>query len=384
MAKLSVPSAIARSKMIACLSALWLSGFLGAPSLAAEQTASPPLPAGPPHEATAPSGVGGITAVVVKSWDGGGASAWQELNNEWPLYGDIPIFIDTTTLGNVDFTFQDLVDTGADVVILSDVAGGVQQYSPSEIDAISSYASIGHNVLGTFLTFQWGDSDNRDLAPVFGLRSDLTYNKDVNVGISNVFNVIDVGNPLFQGLPDPWNSEGYPETQTPSEDLRWDAPDLAGAELVAQSDDFKAMISVYDGGPYTGLYVSNMPEYFGGSLDKQLLYNAITYPRPCVGRLTLDKSEVRSGERLEYTVYLKHNRLDPVMARLSVRVLDSLGATRWERNSKPMSFEYGDEVQLRDSLVIPATVPPGSYLWAVAMDLIVYRRTTTKPFEVVP
>lgn len=384
MATLHVPLAVARPKTIACLSVLCLLGLLGAPSLATAQAASPPLPEGrPPHLATAPSARGGITAVVVKSWGDGGASAWQELNDEWPLYGDIPIIIDTTTLGGGDFTFQDLVDTGADVVILSDTAGGVQQYSASEIDAINAYASIGHNVLGTYIAFQWVDIDNRGLAPVFGLRSDLLYNT-VEVGISNEFNVIDFGNPLFQGIPDQWTSEGYAATQLPSQDLRWDEPDLAGAEFAAQSDDFKAMISVYDGGAYTGIYVSNMPEYFGGSLDKQLLYNAITYPRPCVGRLTLDKSEVRSGEPLEYAVYLRHNRLDPVTARLSVRIIDSLGATLWERHSKPMSFEYRDEVRLRDSFVMPATLPPGSYLLAVTMDQMQFRRTTTKRFDIVP
>jgi hypothetical protein len=326
---------------------------------------------------------GGITAVVVKSWNGGGASAWQELNDEWPLYGDIPIFIDTTTLGDGPFTFQDLVDTGADVVILSDPAGGTQQYSASEIDAISSYASIGHNVLGTYATFQWTDIDNRGLAPVFGLRSDLLYNT-VEVGISNTFNVIDFGNHLFQGMPDQWNSQGYANTQVPVEDLRWDEPDLAGAEVAAESDDFRAMISVYDGGPYTGIFVSNMPEYFGGSLDKQLLYNAITYPRPCVGRLSLDKSEVRPGERLEYTVDLKHNRPDPVMARLSVRVMDSSGATLRELNSKTLSFHYGDEVRLHDSVVIPAAASPGNYLLAVTMEQMQFRGTTSRPFEVVP
>ena len=381
MARGSVLSAVAPPKRIACLSALCLLG-LGAPSQAA-QSASPPLPASHTHSAVAPDGVGGVTAVVVKSWGGGDASAWQELNNEWPQYGDIPISIDTTTLGNSDFTFQDLVDTGADVVIVSNPGGGGQQYSDSEIDAVSSYASLGHNVLATYIAFQWTNIDNRGLAPVLGLRSDITYNT-VEEGISNVFNVVDLGNALFQGLPDPWNSVGYPFTQTPADDLRWDDADLAGAAVAAQSDDYKGIVSIYDGGPYTGIYVSNMSEYFGGSLDKQLLYNAITYPRPCVGKLTLARSEVRVGERLEYSVYLKHNRIDPVMARLSVRVVDSLGATRWERDSKPMGFQYGDEARLSDSVALPATLPAGSYLLAVTMDTMQFRKTTTKHFEILP
>jgi hypothetical protein len=195
------------------------------------------------------------------------------------LYGSIPLSIAIDSLGGAEsFTYQDLVNSGADVVILSDPAGGRQQYSASEISAILRYASEGHNVIGTYLVFQFDKIDNRGLAPVFGLRSDLVYNTK-EVSISNQFNKLVPANFLFEGISgSSWFSNGYPYTQVPNGDRQWNPSDLAGAVLVAESDTFKGMISMYDGGTYKGIYISNMPEYFGSTLDKQLLYNAIVAP----------------------------------------------------------------------------------------------------------
>jgi len=35
-------------------------------------------------------------------------------------------------------------------------------------------------------------------------------------------------------------------------------------------------VSLYTAPTYTGVYVSNFPEYNGGTDDEQLLYNAVT------------------------------------------------------------------------------------------------------------
>jgi hypothetical protein len=40
------------------------------------------------------------------------------------------------------------------------------------------------------------------------------------------------------------------------------------------------IVTVYRTSTYIGVYISNMPEYFGSTNDKQLLYNAITLRRP--------------------------------------------------------------------------------------------------------
>lgn len=218
-----------------------------------------------------------VTAVVVKASNNGIAKAWRQLNDEWRLYGDTSIYIDMTSLGDTGaFTLEDLVETRADVVLVNNPGGWLPEYQPSEIDAITSYAAMGHNVIGTYDLFQGSGDDNRAFAPMFGLRSDLSYEDSID--ISNIFNVLDPDNHLFRGIPNSWISQGRPFTQSPTDDLRWDEPDLAGATIVAEVDNFKGMISVYDGGSYTGIYFSNLLEDSGGFLDKQLLYNAITYP----------------------------------------------------------------------------------------------------------
>ena len=114
-----------------------------------------------------------IHAVVVKSWGacGSGATLWESLNANWSSYGSTSIEIDYSNpdLCNGPITHAALAASGADVVIISDPAGGIQQYSDLEISALSDYAREGHNVIGTFLVFQWYDVDNRGLAPLFGL-----------------------------------------------------------------------------------------------------------------------------------------------------------------------------------------------------------------------
>ncbi len=245
------------------------------------QEASPPIRERNQAQANAadiyylPVGAVAVRAVVVKSWnDGSSASAWRELNAEWPMYGDRPIVIDTTTLLRANFTYADLVNSGADVIILSDPAGGVMQYRPEEIDAVAQYAADGHNVIGTYLVFTWANIDNRGLAPTFGLRPDLAYD---NSDISNRFNMISPSECLFTRIPGPsWTSSGYPVTQTPAGTLQWTDDTLAGAMIVADSDNLRAIASLYDGGTYSSIYITNMPEFYGSAIDKQLLYNALT------------------------------------------------------------------------------------------------------------
>ena len=109
-----------RSATIAAvlIAALALAGSAHAVSVSPPASSAPP---GPPH----PSLPGTVRAIVVKSWGGGsGGLVWDYLNLNWSSYGTIPISIDSSTLHNVQsFTLQNLVDSNADVVIVSDPAG---------------------------------------------------------------------------------------------------------------------------------------------------------------------------------------------------------------------------------------------------------------------
>ncbi|ANM29455.1 hypothetical protein ABI59_07460 [Acidobacteria bacterium Mor1] len=263
--------------------ALQLALMFVALSFAQGADSSPPLDLSPvkPKPPASAGEADTITAVVVRSWNDGNASGWRELNAEWPLYGDTPIEIDITSLGGaLSFTYEDLVRIDADVVILSDPAGGLRQYSDEEIAAIERYVMEGHNIIGTYLVFRWVpgsvSADNSGLLPLFGFQRGIAL-FDGSETISNVFEQQDASSSLFNELPGPtWLSEGYPQSQRP-EDLAWGPEELAGARIVATADSNVGIVTVYDAPTYRATYISNMPEFHGGTADKQLLYNAIAY-----------------------------------------------------------------------------------------------------------
>ena len=213
-----------------------------------------------------------VNVVLLKSW--GVTSVWEDLKTNWQNYGKKPVTIDDSTYISSDFTYQDLVASKANVIVISNPAGGIQQYSPAEIAAVAKYAKKGHPVIGTYAVFEWAGVDNRGLAPVFGLSSKIDYNT-TPIGISNLFKKTKQHECLFKRISGgSWQSDGYPFTQAPATGS-WKGH-LGKATAVAQSDTYIGVISLYTAATYTGVYVSNFPEYNGGTDDEQLLYNAAT------------------------------------------------------------------------------------------------------------
>jgi hypothetical protein len=213
-----------------------------------------------------------VKVLLLKSW--GHTSIWDDMSTNWQNFGKIPVSVDDTTYIGTDFTYQDLVSSKANVIVLSNPAGGIQQYSQAEIAAVLKYAKKGHTVIGTYIVFQWVGIDNRGLAPVLGLSSKIDYNT-TQVGISNLFNKTKPTQCLFKGITGKsWQSDGYPYTQVPTTG-KWTGH-LGKATAVAQADTFVGIVSLYTTPTYKGVYVSNFPEYNGGTDDEQLLYNAST------------------------------------------------------------------------------------------------------------
>jgi len=212
-----------------------------------------------------------VNVVLLPSW--GTTSGWSDLQSEWQNYGTIPLNIDDTTYIDSDFTYEDLVNSGADVIVLSDPAGGGQQYSSAEISAVEKYAKAGHTVLGTFVVFEWGGTDDRGLLPVFGFSSVGQYTE---TPISNTFAQVKNQACLFRNIPSPWQSAGYAYSQVPTPALTWGDKALNLATLEADSDGATGIVTVYNGGTYTAVFISNYPEFGGGTDDLQLLYNSVT------------------------------------------------------------------------------------------------------------
>lgn len=227
-----------------------------------------------------------VNVAVVKSWDGN-APIFNELNS-------IGLTINTSLRTASSFTYDDLVGTGADILWLSNPAGGGRQYSDEEVNAIKRYANEGHSILGTFKVFKGLGAggvvvDNRKLAPIFGLREDLNYNISVT-SADRTFDILDANHALFNNMPNPYDSNAYPYAQVPT-DGTWDTGDFGLAELLAQTSDKKGVITWYQTASYHAIYISEMleAEGYGGQMDIQFIYNASTVvPEPStIALLTL-------------------------------------------------------------------------------------------------
>lgn len=233
-----------------------------------------PASAAPRRTGSAPT----VRAVVVKSWSfcDSNLVIWESLNASWGDYGSIPIEIDYSYPGLCDgpVTYDALAASGADVVILSNSAGGLRQFSSQETRALRQYVREGHNVVGTALLFIHHSIDNRGLAPLFGIRTSVRYQRAASV--DPTYDLLEPNNRLFVGLPDPYVSSGDWSSQVPTDDS-WDEADLRGARFAGEASDSRGVILVHQTPTYVGTYVSSMPEYGGGVQDHQFLYNAITY-----------------------------------------------------------------------------------------------------------
>jgi hypothetical protein len=275
-----------RTRRLAILVAACLGGVFVPTAALASGGVSPTLQvrAGGSHPQRSAAPAGGVSAVVVRSWGActSGSLAWDSLNANWSQYGSIPISIDyaNPSLCGSTITLSALEASGAHVVIMSDPAGGLQQYSSDEIAALQQYALEGHNLIGTFLTFRHslGGIDNSGLAPLFGLSASGGYDLSA-YSVAPVFKVHNPPSQLFRNIGHPYMSLGYAFAQVPS-DGGWSSNELAGATMVGGKYGRKDAVFVYEAGAYDAVYITNMPEYntAGSTADEQFLYNAIIYP----------------------------------------------------------------------------------------------------------
>lgn len=223
---------------------------------------------------------GTVAVLFLKSWEciGGQTTLWDDLKTNWPNYGNIPISIDDTTYVCNDFTYQDIVNMAPDVLVLSDPAGGQEQYSTAEIQAVNEYAGAGHVVVGTYAVFAYGTVNNSGLAPVFGFQPSIAYSTGA---ITNEFVKNDTSSCLMNGISgSSWMSEGYAYSQFPGTAGKWTNGAIDKRKpapiLVANESDHLALITSRQAGSFASVYISNFPEYNGGTDDEQLLYNSAT------------------------------------------------------------------------------------------------------------
>jgi hypothetical protein len=247
------------------------------PRPAASQAAPVARAAVDPDDVAIPT----ATAVVVKSWGECSSNflVWQTLNNEWEQYGSVRVRIDFDNpqlcADSATITYDALVASGAQTVILSDPVGGGAHIDASEAAALQRYAQEGHNLIGTFLLLEYLDGDNRALAPLFGLSDTLGYRMIET--ISPEFQ-LRPNAPLFDGLGGSYTTSGYLSSQAPV-GQKWTNEVAYPAKVVAYDAHRAAAILRHCGAGYRAYYFTHMPEYSStsrfGVQDAQVLYNAI-------------------------------------------------------------------------------------------------------------
>lgn len=238
-----------------------------------------------------------VQIYVLDSWgtDFGALAPWDHLNTNWNLYGNVPVFIDYTRFNKESIYYQELVDSYADVLLISSSRSGDMDnpvlagyyFTDDEIDAIIRYVQDDHGIIATGLTFDTDKIPKHgvDLGPLFGLNPANTYTFLTGINSLQVLNPLE-NHPLFNKISDTYTtSDGT--TLTPGFFMtgaeNWTAGHLAGGEYKAMSiQTDNAAVIAYEPGGYNSVYITNFVEKSSNVVDKQLLYNAMVWGRTSI------------------------------------------------------------------------------------------------------
>ena len=196
---------------------------------------------------------------------------WQVLNSEWRRFGNKMVYIDYTTLNKEDITYDDIIATNADVLIIScafDRFSG-WEFTDSEIEAIERYVHEGHGLIATAGTFFYQVPNNNKLAPIFGLEESTIWGATG----TDLLHLMNASHPVFTDVPDPLVIP-YCGTALPW-DGSWDSNELTGGEYLALGHYLESSIVEYRGLIYISPWLEIIPVHYHHHL--QLLYNAITW-----------------------------------------------------------------------------------------------------------
>jgi hypothetical protein len=221
-----------------------------------------------------------VNAVVVDSFGTAQPldSCWDDLNGEWQKYGSVPIRVDIDSLSKYGITYQDLVDSEADVLIISCSAAVGREYTNEEMSAIRRYTLEGHGIISTAGTFYRFVPNNNKLASLFGIREDINYTATYLTDPR--LDILDPQHPLFTNIPNPYPVAVGQASCPP--DYSWDQDDLMDGTYVAISPQNtstgmcnESAIVTHNG----AVLITHFVEYMSNNYDFQLMYNAIVWSR---------------------------------------------------------------------------------------------------------
>ncbi len=207
--------------------------------------------------------IGTTSETIIRTWD--------YLNINSNKFGRIPIQIDYHSLNKYEISYEDLQNSGVDLLIISNYPNQGSQavemaLSPQEIAAIKRYVAEGHGLILS------GSSYGMQFANLLGLRSDLefrwTEQQNPQLEFSQDFH------PLSRELGSPCQLNPSQKTCAPLFS-DWESA-LQGGVLVGNSMDKKTGIIVNQ----NRILISGVPEYCQAGISSdnlQFLYNAIIF-----------------------------------------------------------------------------------------------------------
>jgi hypothetical protein len=241
-----------------------------------------------------------IQVYILDSWgtDFADEAPWDELNANWSAYGSARLYINYTRFNKERITYQELVDSYADVLLISSSksgnpgspkAGGYY-FSYNERRAIRRYVMEGNAIIGTGFTFDTVSLPEHGyaLGPLFGLKSSNLYHYMDDIRNLSIIDP-EENHALFSNMPDRYTTSNG-QTLTPGKQIspeplvvitvpiNWSSEQLLGGEYKAISYPTEnATVIVHEPGDYRSVYITNFVENNSNTHDKQLLYNAMVW-----------------------------------------------------------------------------------------------------------
>jgi len=202
------------------------------------------------------------------------------LNENSPIYGDIPLYIDYTTLNKDDITYSDLVNSSANVLLIhlclyTLMPGCHWVFTFDEVNAITQYVEEGHQLI---IVYQCSEYTNELLRPLVGL-TDFTFIRDYVTGVQPI-TIFDEGHPLFSHLNNPFDlpcATKCPVSGKWTEDnIQPDACFVAQDEKLHPYHPFGPFGSIVLN-TQNNMFISWILEAFDQHDNQQFFYNALTF-----------------------------------------------------------------------------------------------------------
>lgn len=221
------------------------------------------------------------------------ASIENEFEDNFGIYGQTKIIIDSRTALSSTITADLLSESQADVLYLHNIHQ--RTLSVDEQNVILSYVSNGHGIIGTHGTL---NPNHAPLAALFGINPDMISNGGMNTfPISTTMNLDDTSHPLLANISEPYDIDRTMTAALNGQESPWFKDPrilLENGNLLSTSPDGNVAI-IYSEAVNTGsVYLTHNPGVSGSPNDLQLIYNSLVWSSLISYQTT--QSSISTGE----------------------------------------------------------------------------------------